>query len=62
MKLTEQLLNEVFSQTIDKVVGTSHSGRMIAKLEQIGCNITESRYRRLRSFYKQMNRGIDLSK
>jgi hypothetical protein len=62
MKLTQQLLHEVFSQTEEKVAGTSQWGRMMDKLEQMGCNITESRYRKLNAFLKQMNRGIDLSK
>lgn len=61
MKLTEQLLNEVFSQTKEKVAGTSHWGRMVDELESIGLRITESRYRKLNSFLKQMNRGVDLS-
>lgn len=61
MKLTEQLLNEVFSQTKEKVAGTSHWGRMFDKLEQMGFHITESRYRKLNAFLKQMNRGVDLS-
>lgn len=62
MQLTEKLLHEVFSQTEEKVAGTSHWGRMMDKLESIGLIITESRYRKLNAFLKQMNRGIDLSK
>ncbi len=46
MKLTEKLLNEVFSQTKEKVAGTSHWGRMVDALESIGFHITESRYRK----------------
>lgn len=61
MQLTQTLLNEVFLQTKEKVVGTSQLGRMMNKLQQMGCHITESRYRKLNGFLKQMNRGIDLS-
>jgi hypothetical protein len=62
MKLTEQILFDVFKQTEEKVLGTSHWGRMVDELESIGIPITESRYRKLNAFLKQMNRGVDLSK
>ncbi len=62
MKLTEEILFDVFKETEEKVVGTSHWGRMVDKLESIGILITESRYRKLNAFLKQMNRGVDLSK
>ncbi len=62
MKLTEQILFDVYKQTEEKVAGKSHCGRMIVELESIGIPITESRYRKLNTFYRNMNRGVDLSK
>jgi|LakMenEpi03Aug12_release.lakeMendotaPanAssembly.Ray.scaffolds.fasta_scaffold6621434_1 hypothetical protein len=62
VRLTTELLENAFDATEQKVVGTSHSGRMMSFLEQMGIQITTSRRKKLMSFYRNANRGIDLSK
>jgi len=61
MKLTERILISVFYKTKEKVAGTSHWGRMVDELESMGIQITTGRHRTLNTFYKNMNRGINLS-
>jgi hypothetical protein len=58
--LPQKLIEFVFDETEEKVQGTSHSGRMIKKIQSMGFAITESRYRRIMRFYKQTQRGIFL--
>ncbi len=58
--LSQKLIEVVFDETKEKVQGTSHSSRMIKKIQGMGFAITESRYRRIMSFYKQTQRGIFL--
>ncbi len=59
--MTQKILTKVFWETEQKVIGTSHWGRMVDKLEAEGYHITTSRHRSLNKFYRIANKGIDLS-
>ena len=50
-KLKKSVIVKVFYDTKQKVEGKSHFGRMIEMLEDMGFNINQSRYYRLRKYY-----------